>query len=312
MVEITRERMELVYKAQQNALNGALVIGVACSVIGIFTIKSSDIFGETGRIISLIIAFALFGVTFFNIYRVRKKIIPPGQGRIVRNAFQNMRYDYLSDKTVNMLYESIGLAKNYADKTMLTLYLCDVYQFRGQINEAISLINSIDREMFIHYPTIGMTFYSEVMGLYAMLDDTGSVLLAYKDGEKFIDECAFRNYVCCSQALSALITAETARGNYGKALQMQLMQNEFKNNMDGELRKSGQTQNYPLAQLIRGITFCTTADLYYRCGNLWEAGQTLDIGGPLVAGCPFILARANDLSAKIRQAKNEQQAGNQY
>ncbi|MDE7295404.1 MAG: hypothetical protein K2N72_13355, partial [Oscillospiraceae bacterium] len=80
----------------------------------------------------------------------------------------------------------------------------------------------------------------------------------------------------------------------------------FENNVERDNNSSGNAQNYPLAQFTRGMVFISTAELYYLCGDLWEAGQSLDIGGPMVASCPFMLNRANALSAKIRQAKSEQ------
>lgn len=306
MVEITRERMELLYKAQKNTVASATVIcivGVAISTI-LYAI-GEDMQGAY-RSVTLLLSFAFFIIPIGYTVIDCKKLIPPGNGKIVRAAFQSMRYDYLSDKTVNMLFESIGMAGNFADKTMLTLNLCDVYLFRGQVNEAISLVNSIDRSMFVHYPTIGMTFYEDVMSIYSALGDNNSVIAAFADGEKFIDESAFRNYICCKGALSAQIMYEKACGSYRRALQMQLMKNEFENNVTRDNNSSGNAQNYPLAQFLRGTVFIDTAELYYLCGDLWEAGQSLDIGGPLVANCPFMLSRANDLSAKIRQAKTEQ------
>ncbi|MDE6593708.1 MAG: hypothetical protein K2K57_11690 [Oscillospiraceae bacterium] len=306
MVEITRERMELLYKAQKNSFSCTIVI----CIIGTFISTILYVIGEdmqgSYRSVILLISFAFFIIPIIYTVISFKKFIPPGNGKIVRAAFQNMRYDFLSDKTVNMLFESIGKAANYADKTMLTLYLCDVYLFRGQINEAISLINSIDRSMFVHYPTIGMTFYEEVMSIYSVIEDNNSVIAAFADGEKFIDECAFRNYLCCSKAVGGLIMYEEARGNYRSALQLLLMRNEFENNIERDNRNSGSVLNHPLAQFSRGIVFINTAELYYLCGDLWEAGQSLDIGGPMVASCPFMLNRANTLSAKIRQAKAEQ------
>lgn len=306
MVEITRERMELLYKAQKNTLGSA----VAICLIGVFISTALHIIGEDmqgrSRSVIMLISFVVFVIPIINALTIRKKLIPPGHGKTVRAAYQNMRYDFLSDRTVNMLFESIGKAENFADKTMLTLNLCDVYLFRGQVNEALSLINSIDRSMFIHYPTIGMTFYEDVMSIYSTLGDNSSVIAAFADGEKFIDESAFRNYICCKGALSAQIMYEKARGNYTGALRMQLMKNEFENNVTRDSNNSGNEQNYPLAQFTRGMVFIDTAELYYLCGDLWEAGQSLDTGGPMVANCPFMLSRANDLSAKIRQAKAEQ------
>ncbi len=306
MVEITRERMELLYKAQKNTLGSAVIICVIGVLISTVLYAMGEDMQGRSRSVIMLISFVFFVIPIINVFTIRKRLIPPGNGKIVRAAFQNMRYDFLSDRTVNMLFESIGKTADYADKTMLILYLCDVYLFRGQINEAISLINSIDRSMFIHYPTIGMTFYEEVMSIYSVIEDNNSVIAAYADGEKFIDECAFRNYLCCSKALGGIIMYETARGNYRSALHMQLMKNEFENNVERDNRNSGNVLNHPLAQFLRGMVFINTAELYYLCGDLWEAGQSLDIGGPMVANCPFMLSRANDLSAKIRQAKEKQ------
>ncbi|MCM1579664.1 MAG: hypothetical protein NC078_12800, partial [Ruminococcus sp.] len=274
-----------------------ILVAMACVLVGLVLLDFCGNF-----IVTLLLVGLSFGIMFF----AKKKITPAGQGKEVQQAFNGIKNDFTSDRAVNALFEHMGRAANFADKTMITLYLGEVYLFRGQINDAISLYNSIERSRFMEYPTVGMSFYNDIIGLYSALEDTNSVLAAYSDAEVFVNECAFRNYACCQSALELLIDVEKARGNFGKALDMQLMKNDFANRFNNQTQAAAGT--YPLKQFLDGLVFYKTAELFYLCGDYSAAGQALYLGGPMLGASPFYLEKANKLSAEIKEAMSGKKA----
>lgn len=303
MVEITREKLEMQYRKQRGYMTKTSVVTVILMAVSIILMNIAQDMSSEGAAVNILRALAIVSFAGIFIYAayVKKRIIPQGTGSIVRQTVSQVKYNFTADSTVNFLYSQIGRAKNYPDKTMLTLFLADVYLFRGQINEAISMQNSVDRSKFFHYPNSGMSFYNDVISLYDAVGDSESVLAAYKDAEAFIDECAFRNYMTCRTALETMIMVEKARGNYRKALDMQLIKNEYENIFENDARKVGAVQTDPMTAFNRGMIFLSTAELFYLCGDAANAGKYLDIGGPMLSPSPFFLQRANELSGKIRQ-----------
>lgn len=303
MVEITKETLEMQYRKQRGYMTKTSVVTVILMAVSIILVHIAQALNTEGAVVNIlkVLAIASFAGIFVYGHYVRKKVLPRDISAAVRQTFMQIRYDFTSDRVVDFIYSQIGRAKNYPDKTMLTLFLADVYLFRGQVNEAISMLGSVDRSRFLHYPNTGMSFYNDIISLYDAVGDTASVLAAYNDAEAFIDECAFRNYLTCRTALETMIMVEKARGNYRKALDMQLIKNEYENISENDARKVGAAQTDPMTAFNRGMIFLSTAELFYLCGDVANAGKYLDIGGPMLSPSPFFLQRANELSGKIRQ-----------
>ena len=304
MITITREQLERLYNQQKKLLSAAVTVPTICLILGI-VLRRSYYSEDVSRIIDFVIIL-LIVVPFIFLGIIRKKLIPPGNGKIVNEAFSYMQQDPISDNTVNMLFQKIGQAGNYADKTKLILLLADVYMFRGQYNEAIGMLNSVDRSGFEKNPVIGMNFYDDTISVYCALEDTQSVMLAYNDAEQFIMKCSSLNYICCHTAVNILINVEIAKGNYQKALEMRLMMNDFANQTNQ--RTEARMQATPINRIIKGSIFCNTAELFFHCGDYANAAKYLDIGGPMVAECAGLLDEANKLSAKIREKMTDSSA----
>lgn len=301
MVEITKDRLEMQYKIFRGYVGKTTIVSVVLTAVSLILFQISGGFDGAAASILRVLSLLSFAGVFVYAFHARSKMIPPGHGGIVKSTMSQVRYNFTSEGTVNFMFSQIGKAKNYPEKVMLTLLLADVYLFRGQIGEAISLLDSVDRSGFIQYPTIGMSFYNDVISLYNAVDDSSSVLAAYKDAEAFIDECAFRSYICCQSALDIMIMVEKAGGNYRKALDMQLMKNDIANIFENDARSSGVQQSDPMTAFNRGMIFWSTAELFYLCGDMENAGKYLDIGGPMLSASPLFIQKANRLSEKIRQ-----------
>ena len=306
MIEITNEKMEKLYKMQTTLVKSyttisAIVIFVVLVITRLLRAVSSGDHAALSAVFMIILAADVVGY-----FIIRKKVIPAGNGPSVMDEYKTMQNDFISDRTVDLLYRKIGEAGNYADKTKLTLLLCDTYMMRGQINEAISLLNSIDRSRFAEYPEAGMSFYDDTLSLYDLIGDNESVMRAYEDAVPFIEHCYEKNYLCCSTALNIVILNEKARGNYRKALDLKLMKNEFENKVNTFIKSEAVNSTKPLNRYIHGVVFCDTAELFYLCGDYFNAGKYLDIGGPMLAASPYMTEKANELSQKIKAALNSQ------
>lgn len=299
MIELTKETLDRLYKKQKAMLSSGWIITIAVIFISqIVRMALYDVFTDR-NVLNMIILFIDI-LPFIYIWYTTKKLIPSGHGKLLRKAFKVMQYDFMSESTVEMLYRFIGQASKYPEKIRLTGLLVTTYSLRGQYNEALNLLYAVDRSGFDKYPDVGMLFYSDIISIYCDLEDYDSALRAYADGERFIDAAAAKNYSCCVAAFTAMIDVEKARGNYRKALDLQLMHNEYQNLFNSSTGAS--QQGTPLSRLLNGATFASTAELFYLCGDIDNAAKYLDIGGPMLSASPSETERANKLSAKIREA----------
>lgn len=76
------------------------------------------------------------------------------------------------------------------------------------------------------------------------------------------------------------------------------MKNEFENKVNTFIKSEAVNSTKPLNRYIHGVVFCDTAELFYLCGDYFNAGKYLDIGGPMLAASPYMTEKANELSQK--------------
>lgn len=298
MINLTKETLDRLYKKQKTMFSMGWIITIAVIFLSeIGRIALRDVFDKsTLNTIILIIDI----LPFIYIGYTMKKLIPAGNGKLVKKAFRVLQQDFTSESTVSMLYSSIGQAVKYPEKVRLTLLLANTQAIRGNINEALQLLYSVDRSGFDRFPDVGMTFYGEIIETYSNVGDYDSVLRAFADGERFIEMAAERNYNCCVTAFGVMINVEKARGNYRKALDLRLIKNEYENLFNSS--EGASQQGTPLNRFLKGAVFMETAELFYLCGDIDNAAKYLDIGGPMLSASPAETERANKLSAKIREA----------
>lgn len=303
MIEITKEMLEKTYNRQQNFLKSVSVVTIVCWIIWFCYRRLYDFIPEGLLLFAMLLRILIFFLPLIFAAVAKKKIMPAGNGKIVMETFKDIQYDFLSDRAVNRLYQAMGMANNAADKIKLQLLLADVFMFRGQYSDAVSMLNSVDRSRFMHYPEIALTYFGDTVSVYNEMGDNNSVIAAYRDAEPFIKECAGRNYVCCQSALEICIIAEKAMGNYRRALDMRLMKNEFENKLNKDLIDRNLSYNKTSINTFnKGLVFFGTAELFYLCGDFSNAAKYLDIGGPMLAMSNVQTEKANELSAKIREA----------
>lgn len=307
MLNISKEKFEKLLNEQRRLLNRISIISVVsfflCFVFFGIRRRSDGVISHIfllAEILSIVLPFTMIAL-------VRKKIIPQGNGKIVMEMYKQFRNDLFSDTHIIHLYNAIGRASNPADRIKLQLMLADTYFFREQINEAINVLGTVDRTEFRKYPNVGMSFYEEIISVYSVIGDSDSVLKAYEDGRGFVEESAEYNFICYSTAVSLTIGVEKARGNYRQALDLRLMMNELMNKYNNQ----SDIKNQPKARIdafIRGITFFETAELFYLCGDLNSAAQSLDMGGPLLTDSPLMIKKANELSQSIKDGLSMQRS----
>lgn len=298
MTEITREMMaELAKKHESRMMTSVALLVVMFGTAFLIWRNRYDLPDE----LFLPAIAAVIGMTvlpFILVIRTKNKLSAMNSG-IYQEALNAVSGDFTSDMAVNTLFEHMGWTEDFSDKAMITLLLCSIYRLRGQYNEAIGMLESINRSRFIEYPVIGLRFYSTVTDIYTEIGGNESVLAAFADAEPFIDECAGRNYKCCAMALGIIINAERAKENYRKALELRLMKNEYENRFNAV--SDNNSQPTPFQQFERGMVFFETAELFYLSGDCVSAAKYLDIGGPMIAANPAMLEKANRLSAELRE-----------
>lgn len=304
MTEITKEMLEKAYKNNRSAVKGSLIYDFILFILYfIFIFYISDNIPDEKRVLVKTAAFFAVIITSVIIAAISKKrITPSGNGRIVMDTYKQIQNDFISDKAIGIVYQAIQRTTAPADRIKLQLFLVDIFLFRGQYNESINIINTIDRSCFEKYPDIAVAFYNDTIAVYSYIGDNASVIAAYEDAERFLNNKTLSNYITCKTAVSLLIDVHKARGDYRKALDMRLMMNEFENKFNKDIASyaSSAVNKNNIALLVKGQIFYSTAELFYLNGDYSNAARYLDIGGPLLAMSPVDLQRANKLSAEIR------------
>ena len=237
MIDITKEQLERLYKKQKTVFGinfGIVIVCVGINVLlGSIHRHGVEIPGYLAITVILLIIPCL-AVLYF-----KEKLIPKEQrSKSVIEAYKALQYDYTSDNAVHVLHQKIGQAQTFPEKAMISMFLAEVYIFRGQIEEAVYIVNSVDRSQLTKYPSVGMSVYGDIISCYLEAGDNDSVLAAYRDAEPFIKECAERSYTRCNSAVGILIDVNKAAGNYRKALDLVLMQNEFMNQFEQTVKKA--------------------------------------------------------------------------
>lgn len=300
MTDLTKETLDKLYKKQKRMFSACWIITIAVIFISdIARAALFDVFPDSKKLLNAIILIIDI-MPFIYIGYAWKTLIPAGNGKIVKKAFKVLQKDFTSDSTVDMLYRSVGQAVKYPERVRLTLLIANTQSIRGNINEALQLLYSVDRSGFDKYPDVGMSFYGEIIETYSHVGDNDSVLRAFEDGKRFIETAAEKNYNCCTSAFAIMINVEKARGNYRKALDMRLIKNEYDNLFNSS--EGASQQGTSLNRFLKGGVFMETAELFYLCGDIDNAAKYLDIGGPMLSASPAETERANKLSEKIREA----------
>ena len=278
MITISRETYQRLYDEYKNGLLLVKIVSIASPVIMLIVIIASDSFmvGFLGLLIAL---FPLLLAAYF-----RKKLIPAGHGKKVQEVMTVMKYDLCSDKLVDLIVRKINETSEFCERTRLMLLLSTVYSMRG-------------------YPDVGLSFFNELIDVYMNFDDYENAKAAYADAESFIREYHDKNFVYCTTAVSLLVNANLAYGNYTDALIMQTIYNDM--NAKFESSEAGkQNSGTPMQKFLVGVRYLQTAEIYYRLGDLEQSAKYVDMGGPLLSPVPYMIGRANKLSGRIREQKN--------
>lgn len=313
MIEITKETLEKLYKKHQNKLREPLMlmIPLICLIIslGIGVGALAGVFSDREAVMKLWLllgGFLLWAAAFAVFLRSSEWIAIRTSGRggiLTLKVLKELHADegFMSDEKINMLHQKLREAKLDDDKIMLTLFLRDIYVFRGELDMAEKALNAVDRSKFGSSlsPIYAVEFYASTVGLYSTAGDSASVTAAFADGEKFFDMCSDKNYRSFIMALNAYIDVHKTRGEYRKALELRLMLNSF--NDDCRREQTDESNESPITRFMHGMCMFETAELYYLCGDLENAAKCLDIGGPALEKSQFFTQRANMLADSIRE-----------
>ena len=298
MLTITREKYQQLYNEQQRSMKIVKAVGIAAPVIAVLILLFSHSVAASFFGIVLCVAPLIY------IYKLREKLIPPGHGNNVKDVMNVMKYDLCSDKLVELIVRKINQTSEFCERTRLTILLADVYAMRGQINDSINVLYSVDKNMFRRYPAVGLSYFQDLISLYVQYEDYDNARAAFADAESFIAEYYDKNYIYCMTAVELLINANIAYGNYTDALILQTIQNDISRQYESS-DTNKQTAGTPLQNFITGERYLATALIYYNLGDMQQAAKFVDMGGPMLANVPHEVERANTLSRKIREHGND-------
>ena len=295
MIDILRDQLDRLYKKQSTLLRAVGIVSIGSIILDLVL----EIFIDLPLIADLLII-AVFPLIF--IAAVRKDIIPENNAsKNVNEVMTYLKKDFTSDNAVNVLYTKIGAAATPVEKIQLICLLSDVYHFRDELQNSIALLNSVDRSVFRDHPSVGLTFYGEITGIYEDVGDYDSVLRAYNDAEPFIEECCRKNYILCSGCVSIMSVVYKASGDYKKALELHDLRSSYRKDLAQKTGNEGPHGfSSPLQRAIYACELLSSAELYYLNGMYDMAAQAVDTAGPMVTDCPNALRHANELSAKLR------------
>lgn len=304
MLDITLERAQELHKRALNVKrNTFLSILNLCGVLLTIAIDIAVVvycFGFSklpveGKLLILGLSYIPMGLMTLFMRHHEINDAPVFINRATLNARKFSYMDFTSDETIRKVSELRDKTSLFTEKCSVSMRICDMYLWRGQLGEAMKILSSVDRSAFKKNPTLAVDFYTEAVEIYAAAGDTAGALAAFADGEPFFDKCGSRNYICLMHCLVAMCEAEKCRGNYSHALDIQLMRLKLNS---GDSLTAPVT---PFGYFLAGVDIVKTAELYFLCGDINKAAELLDQGGPMVWQSPYYTALANNLGDIIRQ-----------
>ncbi len=295
MLRISGETYKKLYEEYRSATTLYFVVSVISGVLGILLFLFLP-FGW--KFITLLFFAFPFALSMY----MRKKLLPEGNGKSVRDIIPFLKRDLFSGNMENLIKSKIRQAGSFPDKVTLICALSDVYLRRNEMTEAVNTLNSIDRSQFMRYPDSAVLFFSKVIYIYFISGDYASVEHAYADAEEYIDAALKKGFLFAKNGIAALIYAFLAAGKPYDALELALADNDISVK---ETERSKVLKGSALSKESIGASYLTVAQCYYKCGGMSESARYCDIAGPLIDFVPHRLKVANDLSQKIRENKND-------
>lgn len=302
MIEITKEEFEKLFRQQQAGPKVIQISSIVMMAAMVFIICSGTAFLKLPAGMVVITGILLLTVlcSIF-IQRYNKKNFPRAMRYETVKIFnRQMSQDVCSDATVQMCMDGIRRANQYEERAQLISYLGCIFLIRGQFNEAVQAMGSLDRTKFPSYPRTAMAYYFDLIELYYAMGDMQSVLAAYADGEPYFRKCYGKSYLNCLGMVGALVCVHNARGEHQKALEYQLMRLDIEERFY-EKSNRNLPQNTMLRQYVTGERYYNTAYQYYLCGDFQNAEKYLQISAPLFGISPYRTNCLNQLAAEIRR-----------
>ncbi len=208
----------------------------------------------------------------------------------------------LTDSTINTIYANIARINTLSEKAPLLMLLAELYIMRGEHEKAVGCLDTArsgisgrDTQMLIRY-------YAAVIALYDSAGDRDSVLRACEEARPIVEKDYARSWETMFCTLAIKICEHKAKGEYSYAL---FHMADYMRVYDS-IRFPNPAS--PFHRLERGELLISRAEMYLMSKEYAKAAEYADMGGPMLFDCPYLLARANDLSRRIYREMHLEQS----
>lgn len=301
MLEITKEEFKLQHKKYYSsiAMVGKLfIISLVTHALGLLLFNRVFTGWMLIGIWCLLLAYDIFFIIYAS-YCNRRYIPIERKMPHIKKLTEQLKYDIRTDAVLQVFTDAFSKTNQYDEKIYIASLLANIYEIRGQFNDAIAVMQSIEHSQFEKYPEAAVSYFEEYMDIYAELKDWNSVIAIYRDAEPYFRRYYNQNYIYCISVIQSLIYLNWAYGYYEKALEYQLMRMEMSENLAKDTKKE---QNMTiLNQYVKGQHYYRAALCYYYCKDYENAAKYLNMGGPLLTITPYLTNQVNQLSAEIKK-----------
>lgn len=216
-----------------------------------------------------------------------------GSGKKINDVSKYFLAESCSDGTVYNITTAINMSRKPAEKAFMKLMLTEVYTFRGQFDDALRTIYSIEPPFIREHPETALLYYADLISIYHKLRDHESVRNAYNDAVMYINAVGTRNLVLYRAACSIQADYLHACGDLSGAAELHMRELLYiRQAYRMQMEKQG-------GKILIGSSLLDIAELYFDMKDYGSAERYCLEAQELLAEFPYLNERADTLMGRI-------------
>lgn len=302
MIEISKEEFMSLFNKQQKGLRFIKNSSVVMLVLSFFfCYRGFDFVTGIQYILLLLLLLLVDFIFVIMLKQFQKKTVPDEmQTPLIKKVSMRIQNDFCSDDAIRFYQDCLQKTNDPREILKLNMFISDAYSVRGQLAEAVRIMQNVDRSVFQKYPELGISYYASYMEIYADVEDWESVKAVYRDGEPYFRKFYSDNYIRCMRVIDALILMCHATGDHQKALEYRLLRTQTETDFYAQA-KTEQKNMSPLYRFVKGQRFYNLSKTYLYCGEAHKAMDNWKKCEPLLDVTPYMKHEVLNLRKRIEE-----------
>lgn len=279
-------------KRKNTILNSVTMIVI---LGGCVTLIASLVMTFKGKFFFEGLTLYIVGLLFSLISKCISRMTLPegGNGKRINDVNKYFLVESCSDGTVYNITTAINSSRKPAEKAYIKLMLTEIYMFRGQFDDALRTIYSIEPPFIREHPETALLYYADLISIYHKLRDCESVKNAYNDAVMYINAVGTRNLVLYRAVCSIQANYLHACDDLSGAAELQMRELLY-------IRQAYRTQMEKQGgKILVGSSLLDIAELYFDMKDYGSAERYCLEAQELLAEFPYLNERTDTLMGRI-------------